>query len=236
MCVRKSKLGLRLIAVSFVLLVLVLSPLAAWPFSFGKQDPVPPSPSPVLIYQDLSTETEAEYLQQIKLLESQLRESEALRIESSKMLETLSETLEKSGTKLDNSKATAESLLSEIATLRRYLESSEASRKALENEYDLLLAEYHAKVDEVNAYFQQASDATARYNATIANQPKKRLITTTIGSAAVYKEGQWGLDVTAGINFGQVGVFGGAVYMFNGEDSFLKPADLMYKAGLTFTF
>lgn len=48
-------------------------------------------------------------------------------------------------------------------------------------------------------------DATARYNALQSNQTKKRLVTTTIGSAAVYKEGAWGLDVTAGVNFGPVG-------------------------------
>lgn len=234
MCGKKSKHGLRAIVVSFVLLVLVLSPLAAWPFSFGKQEVQ--SPSPVQIYQDQSTETEAELLQRVKLLESQLKESESLRIESSKQLEILSDNLEKSGVKLGNTQATAESLLNEIDTLRRFLDSSEASRIALEIEYEALLADYHEKASEANDYFQQASDATAKYNATITSKPKKRLVTASVGSAAVYKAGNWGIDVTAGVNFGPVGIFGGAVYMFDGEDTFTKPGDLMYKAGLMFTF
>lgn len=236
MCAKRSRHGLRLIVASFVLLVLVLSPLAAWPFSFGKQEVTPAtslSTSPA--YPDLSTELAKEKASNASL-KTQLKELESQVSASNKKLETLSTNLEKSGVKLDNTLATAESLLSEIYTLRNLLETSENSRIAMENEYDLLLADYQAKVDESNAYFQQATDATARYNALQSNQTKKRLVTTTIGSAAVYKEGAWGLDVTAGVNFGPVGVFGGAVYMFNGQDSFLKPADLMYKAGLTFTF
>ena len=234
MCARKSRHGLRLIAVSFVLLVLVLSPLAAWPFSFGKQEAAPSlSTSPT--YPDLSTEL-AKERELNASLRTQLKELENQASASSKKLETLSTNLEKSGVKLDNTLATAESLLSEIYTLRSLLETSENSRIAMENEYDLLWADYQAKVDESNEYFQQATDAAAQYNALQANQPKKRLVTATVGSAAVYKNGAWGLDVTAGVNFGPVGVFGGAVYMFDGVDSFMKPADLMYKAGLTFTF
>lgn len=236
MCARKSRHGLRLIAVSSVLLVLVLSPLAAWPFSFGKQEVDPAtslSTSPA--YPDLSTELAKEKASNASL-RTQLKELENQASASSKKLETLSTNLEKSGVKLDNTLATAESLLSEIYTLRSLLETSENSRIAMENKYDLLWADYQAKVDESNGYFQQATDAAARYNALQANQPKKRLVTATVGSAAVYKNGAWGLDVTAGVNFGPVGVFGGAVYMFDGVDSFMKPADLMYKAGLTFTF
>jgi septal ring factor EnvC (AmiA/AmiB activator) len=235
MCAKRSRHGLRLIVASFVLLVLVLSPLAAWPFSFGNQEAPAQSLSTSPAYPDLSTELAKEKASNASL-KTQLKELESQVSASNKKLETLSTNLEKSGVKLDNTLATAESLLSEIYTLRNLLETSENSRIAMENEYDLLLADYQAKVDESNAYFQQATDATARYNALQSNQTKKRLVTTTIGSAAVYKEGAWGLDVTAGVNFGSIGVFGGAVYMFNGQDSFLKPADLMYKAGLTFTF
>jgi len=133
---------------------------------------------------------------------------------------------------LNNTVATAESLLNEIENLKGFLKASEDSRIALATEYDALVAEYQLKADEANKYFQEASEAVAKYNAV---KDSKKSITTTIGMAGVMKDGKYGMDVTAGVNFGKVGVFGGAVYMF-GQDSLLKPADLMYKAGLTWTF
>jgi PAB1-binding protein PBP1 len=152
--------------------------------------------------------------------------------ESKRMLDTLSSNLEKSGVKLNNTAATAQSLLNEIENLKNFLKASEDSRKALETEYDTLVEEYKLKSDEANRYFQEATEAVAKYNA-VKDRNKK--ITTTVGTAAVMKDGRYGMDVTAGVNFGKVGVFGGAVYMF-GQDSFTKPADLMYKAGFTWTF
>ncbi|MEA4865369.1 MAG: hypothetical protein VB088_08225 [Sphaerochaeta sp.] len=228
MCARKSKHGLRLIVVSFVLLVSVLQPVsAAWPFFFGEKK-VETYPTQTL---QVPT-TDPAQAEQVALLKSQIKELENRLADSQKMLDTLSNNLEKSGVKLDNTQATAESLLNEIETTKTFLKASEDSRIALETEYNKLLAEYQLKSDEANRYFQEATEAVAKYNA-VKDRNKK--ITTTVGTAAVMKDGRYGMDVTAGVNFGKVGVFGGAVYMF-GQDSFTKPAELMYKAGFTWTF
>lgn len=229
MCGKKSNHGLRLIVVSFVLLVLALQPVsAAWPFFFGgqKNETYPTQTDPA---QNTAVEQkEAE----IALLKQQLKQLDGQLAESKRMLDTLSSNLEKSGVKLNNTVATAESLLNEIENLKGFLKASEDSRTALETEYDALVAEYDLKADEANRYFQEASEAVANYNAV---KDQRKTITTTVGMAAVMKEGRYGMDVTAGVNFGPVGVFGGAVYMF-GQDDLFKPADLMYKAGLTWTF
>ncbi len=228
MCARKSKHGLRLIVVSFVLLVSVLQPVsAAWPFFFGEKTQASPTQTDPV--QNTAVEQkEAE----IALLKQQIRQLDNQLAESKRMLDTLSSNLEKSGVKLNNTVATAESLLNEIENLKSFLKASEDSRKALETEYDTLVEEYKLKSDEANRYFQEATEAVAKYNA-VKDRNKK--ITTTVGTAAVMKDGRYGMDVTAGVNFGKVGVFGGAVYMF-GQDSFTKPAELMYKAGFTWTF
>jgi len=228
MCARKSKHGLRLIVVSFVLLVSVLQPVsAAWPFFFGEKTQASPTQTDPV--QNTAVEQkEAE----IALLKQQIRQLDNQLAESKRMLDTLSSNLEKSGVKLNNTVATAESLLNEIENLKSFLKASEDSRKALETEYDTLVEEYKLKSDEANKYFQEATEAVAKYNA-VKDRNKK--ITATVGTAAVMKDGRYGMDVTAGVNFGKVGVFGGAVYMF-GQDSFTKPADLMYKAGFTWTF
>jgi seryl-tRNA synthetase len=214
--------------VSFVLLVSVLQPVsAAWPFFFGEKTQASPTQTDPV--QNTAVEQkEAE----IALLKQQIRQLDNQLAESKRMLDTLSSNLEKSGVKLNNTVATAESLLNEIENLKSFLKASEDSRKALETEYDTLVEEYKLKSDEANRYFQEATEAVAKYNA-VKDRNKK--ITTTVGTAAVMKDGRYGMDVTAGVNFGKVGVFGGAVYMF-GQDSFTKPADLMYKAGFTWTF
>lgn len=228
MCARKSKHGLRLIVVSFVLLVSVLQPVsAAWPFFFGEKTQASPTQTDPV--QNTAVEQkEAE----IALLKQQIRQLDNQLAESKRMLDTLSSNLEKSGVKLNNTAATAQSLLNEIENLKSFLKASEDSRKALETEYDTLVEEYKLKSDEANKYFQEATEAVAKYNA-VKDRNKK--ITATVGTAAVMKDGRYGMDVTAGVNFGKVGVFGGAVYMF-GQDSFTKPAELMYKAGFTWTF
>jgi seryl-tRNA synthetase len=214
--------------VSFVLLVSVLQPVsAAWPFFFGEKTQASPTQTDPV--QNTAVEQkEAE----IALLKQQIRQLDNQLAESKRMLDTLSSNLEKSGVKLNNTVATAESLLNEIENLKSFLKASEDSRKALETEYDTLVEEYKLKSDEANRYFQEATEAVAKYNA-VKDRNKK--ITTTVGTAAVMKDGRYGMDVTAGVNFGKVGVFGGAVYMF-GQDSFTKPAELMYKAGFTWTF
>lgn len=228
MCSKRLNFGLRLIAVSFVLLVLVLAPVsAAWPFFFGEK--TAPSPTQTDPVQNIEVEQKAE---EIVLLKQQLKQLDGQLTESNKMLDTLSKNLQASGTRLNDTQATAQSLLNEIANLKSFLAASEDSRKALETDYDTLVAEYQLKADESNKYFQDATNAVAKYNALAG---KHKNITTTVGTAAVMKEGKLGLDVTAGLNFGKIGVFGGATYMF-GTDSFLKPADLMYKAGFAFTF
>jgi septal ring factor EnvC (AmiA/AmiB activator) len=226
MCGKKSKRGSRVIALSLVFLVLALSPLAAWPFSFGETES-----TPTQTLQVPSTE-DVEQRQQVALLKQQIEQLENQLSESQKMLDTLSNNLEKSGVKLNNTQATAESLLNEIESLKSFLKASEDSRKALETEYDTLLAEYNLKASEADGYYQEATAMTAKYKAL---KGKQKSITTTVGTAAVMKDGKYGIDVTAGVNFGKVGVFGGATYMFD-EDSLMKPADLMYKAGFAFTF
>jgi predicted RNase H-like nuclease (RuvC/YqgF family) len=226
MCGKKSKRGLRVIALSLVFLVLALSPLAAWPFSFGETES-----TPTQTLQVPSTE-DVEQRQQVALLKQQIEQLENQLSESQKMLDTLSNNLEKSGVKSNNTQATAESLLNEIESLKSFLKASEDSRKALETEYDTLLAEYNLKASEADGYYQEATAMTAKYNAL---KGKQKSITTTVGTAAVMKDGKYGIDVTAGVNFGKVGVFTGATYMFD-EDSLMAPADLMYKAGFAFTF
>jgi len=226
MCGKKSKHGLRLIVASFVLLALLLQPLAAWPFSFGKADTqetyqVQPS-------QDVSKTQELQDL--IQSLKQSKSELEVKLKEQQKMLDTLSSNLAASGTQINNTKATAESLLSEIGSLKLSLQSSEAIYSSLKNDYDALTLEYMIKVDESAVYFQQATKATEKYNAT-----KKSSWSTTVGAAAVMKGGDYGVDATLGIGYGPVTLFGGATYMLNNGFSFSLD-DMAYKAGLTFTF
>ena len=228
MCSKKSKNGLRLIVASCVLLALVLSPLAAWPFSFGK------AATPVETYQvqpsqDASKTQELQALiQSLKLSKSEL---EAKLTEQQKMLDTLSSNLNASGTQINNTKATAESLLSEIENLKLSLQSSEAIYDALKTDYDALALDYDLKVIESDTYFQQATKATEKYNAN-----KKTLWSTTVGAAAVIKGGEYGVDATVGVGYGPITLFGGATYMLGDGPFSFKLDDLAYKAGLTFTF
>ena len=229
MCSRKLKIGRRAIIVSLLFLVLALQPLLAWPFSFGKQSTPTSSPTPTVQVQN-TTDADKEVIQSLKLQVKQLTDQLT---ESQTMLNTLSSNLEKSGTRLNNTQATAESLLNEIESLKSYLQASETSRVNLETDYDQLKIEYDLKVDEVNKLFQQASVATAKYNA-LASQ-KKSPWSTTVGAAAVMKGADYGIDATLGVGYGPVTLFGGATYMLNDGFSF-KLDDLAIKAGLTFTF
>lgn len=227
MCSKKSKNGLRLIVVSFVLLALALSPLAAWPFSFGK------SATPVESYQ-IQPSQDASKIQELQDLIQSLKQSknelEVKLKEQQKMLDTLSSNLRASGTQYNDTKATAESLLSEIGNLKRSLQSSETIYNSLKSDYDNLAIEYQLKIDESAEYFKQATKATEKYNAT-----KKSSWSTTIGAAAVMKGGEYGVDATLGIGYGPVTLFGGATYMLGDGFSF-KLDDLAFKAGLTYTF
>lgn len=230
MCGKKLRIGRRAIIVSLLFLVLALQPLLAWPFSFGKQST--PTSSPTQTVQVQKTEDGSkEVIQSLKLrvkqLEDQLNESNT-------MLDNLSRNLEKSGTKLNNTQATAESLLNEIESLKNFLQASETSRFNLENEYDQLVADYDLKADEANKLFQQASIATAKYNA-LASQKEKSPWSTTVGAAAVMQGGEYGVDATLGVGYGPVTLFGGATYMLDNDFSF-KLDDLAFKAGLTYTF
>lgn len=230
MCGKKLRIGRRAIIVSLLFLVLALQPLLAWPFNFGKQST--PTSSPTQTVQVQNTEDGSkEVIQSLKLrvkqLEDQLNESNT-------MLDNLSRNLEKSGTKLNNTQATAESLLNEIESLKNFLQASETSRFNLENEYDQLVADYDLKVDEGNELFQQASIATAKYNA-LASQKEKSPWSTTVGAAAVMQGGEYGVDATIGVGYGPVTLFGGATYMLDNDFSF-RLDDLAFKAGLTYTF
>ena len=230
MCSKKSKLGRRAIIVSLLFLVLGLQPLLAWPFSFGKPSTPTSSPTPTAQVQNIEDGSKEE-IQSLKLLVKQL---EGQLNESSKMLNNLTSNLEKSGTKLNNTQATAESLLNEIGSLKTLLEVSETSRVNSEIEYDQLVADYDLKADEVNKLFQQASIATAKYNA-LASQKKKSPWSTTVGAAAVMQGGEYGVDATLGVGYGPVTLFGGATYMLDNDFSF-RLDDLAFKAGLTYTF
>ncbi len=230
MCGKKLRIGRRAIIVSLLFLVLALQPLLAWPFNFGNQST--PTSSPTQTVQVQNTEDGSkEVIQSLKLrvkqLEDQLNESNT-------MLDNLSRNLEKSGTKLNNTQATAESLLNEIESLKNFLQASETSRFNLENEYDQLVADYDLKVDEANKLFQQASIATAKYNA-LASQKEKSPWSTTVGAAAVMQGGEYGVDATLGVGYGPVTLFGGATYMLDNDFSF-RLDDLAFKAGLTYTF
>jgi len=230
MCGKKLRIGRRAIIVSLLFLVLALQPLLAWPFNFGKQST--PTSSPTQTVQVQNTEDGSkEVIQSLRL---QVRQLTDQLNESNTMLDNLSRNLEKSGTKLNNTQATAESLLNEIESLKNFLQASETSRFNLENEYDQLVADYDLKADEVNKLFQQASIATAKYNA-LASQKKKSPWSTTVGAAAVMQGGEYGVDATLGVGYGPVTLFGGATYMLDNDFSF-KLDDLAFKAGLTYTF
>lgn len=230
MCSRKLKIGRRAIIVSLLFLVLALQPLLAWPFSFGKQSTPTSSPTPTVQVQN-TTDADKEVIQSLKLQVKQLTDQLG---ESQKMLNDLSSNLEKSGTKLNNTQATAESLLNEIGSLKSSLQVSETLRVNSENEYDQLVADYDLKADEVNKLFQQASIATAKYNA-LASQKEKSPWSTTVGAAAVMQGGEYGVDATLGVGYGPVTLFGGATYMLDNDFSF-RLDDLAFKAGLTYTF
>lgn len=219
------------LSVSCVILVLVLGQLAAWPtWLTGK-----PAETEVLQIQTSPGQTiEDASKEQILLLRSQVKELESLSSGLQKKLDTLTNNLEKSGTKLNNTAATAESLLTEIEKLRDYSQALETSREVLENDYDALKAEYDLKADEANKYFQGETNAVAKYNA-IASQ-KKNLWSTTVGAAAVMKGGEYGVDATVGVGYGPITIFGGATYMLGDGPFSFKMDDLAYKAGLTFTF
>lgn len=229
---KQSKLGLRVIAL-FMLLALVVSPLAAWPFSLTKKS----VETPYQVQTSQAQQGNSEDLALIQSLKATKIELENKLKEQQRMLDTLSKNLEASGTKISDTKSTAESLLKEIENLKGSLEISETSYKSLKTDYDALAEKYELKVVESDGYFKDLASVTAKYNA-IENKPKESKWSTTIGGAAVFDKGVYGIDAMLGIGYGPVTVFGGATYMLDGDAplDFLKLDSYTYKAGLQYTF
>lgn len=219
------------LSVFCVILVLVLGSLAAWPtWLTGK-----PAETETLHIQSSPAQNTVENQETIKSLKLSVKQLESQLSEYQKQQETLNSNLEKSGAKLNDTAATAASLLNEIDNLKTLLEISETSRISSENEYALLKADHDLKVKEADRYFQEGSKAVAKYNA-LAEQKKENLWSTTVGAAAVMKGGEYGVDATVGVGYGPITIFGGATYMLGDGPFSFKMDDLAYKAGLTFTF
>jgi len=106
----------------------------------------------------------------------------------------------------------------------------------LKTDYDALAVNYDLKVTESENYFKDLASVTAKYNA-IENKPKSSKWSTTIGGAAVFDKGAYGIDAMLGVGYGPVTVFGGATYMLdNAPLGFLDLDSYTYKAGLLFRF
>ncbi len=228
MCVKKL---LRGSLVGLVLLVLVLSPLAAWPLPSGngeieiKNLTGPTYPDQRLLVSELQ--------EQIQLSKDSVKAKDKLIAEQKAMLDNLSSNLDSWGTKFNGAKATAESLLGEIGKLKEISVTKDVAYDALKADYDALAVDYQAKVDESNTYFQQATKAVAINNA----RPKENKWSTTLGAGAVFGKGAIGVDAMLGVGYGPVTIFGGATYMLDGNPmDFLKMDSYSYKAGLLFTF
>lgn len=224
MCSKKTFRGL---LASLVLLALVALPLAAWPMQFGDAEQ---TTLQVPAYPDQSLEV-SELKAQIKLLQDSVKAKDKLLSEQKAMLDNLSKNLEASGTKINDVKATAESLLGEIGRLKELSATKDIAYDALKADYDSLSVAYQGKVDESNGYFQQATVAVAESN---AKEPSKW--SATIGGAAVYDKGAYGVDAMLGVGYGPVTVFGGATYMLDNGLDFLNLDSYTYRAGLLFTF
>lgn len=229
MCAKKSSHGLRKFLVATMLLALVLSPLAAWPMLSGNGEETKTLQVPN--YPDQS-QLVSELQAQILSLTESVRAKDKLLSEQKTMLDNLSSNLESSGTKINNVKATAESLLGEIGRLKELSETKDIAYDALKSDYDKLGAKYQAKVAEAQKYFQQATVAVAESN---AKEPESKW-SATIGGAAVYDQGAYGVDAMVGVGYGPVTVFGGATYMLDNGLDFLNLDSYSYRAGLLFTF
>jgi hypothetical protein len=212
--------------VAIVLLALVLSPLAAWPMQFGNgetQNQTLQVPS----YPDQSSLVSELQAQILSLTES-VKAKDKLLSEQKTMLENSLSNSASRGETL----ATAESLLGEIGSLKELSAIKDVAYDKLKADYDKLAADYQAKVDESAGYFKQTAVAVATSNA----KDKDSRWSVTLGGAAVYDKGAYGVDAMLGVGYGGVTVFGGATYMLDNGLDFLNLDSYTYKAGLLFTF
>jgi hypothetical protein len=169
---------------------------------------------------------------QILSLTESVKAKDKLLSEQKTMLDNLSSNLESSGTKINGAKATAESLLGEIGSLKELSAIKDVAYDKLKADYDALAVDYQAKVDESAGYFKQTATAVATSNA----KDKDSKWSVTLGGAAVYDQGAYGVDAMLGVGYGGVTVFGGATYMLDNGLDFLNLDSYTYKAGLLFTF
>lgn len=233
MCSKKYSHGSRLMVMSVVLLVLALQPLLAWPFSFGKAEPAETTYQ-VQSSQDLSQVQELKG--QIQSLKNSEKVKDKLIAEQKEMLDNLSSNLQSSGTRINGAKATAESLLGEIGTLKQVSETKDVAYDALKSDYDALAVDYQAKVVESDGYFQEATKAVEKYNAI----PKESMFHLAMGTAAIFRpsDKDLGIEANVGIGYGDAMISMGAIY--NIEQGFklsdLSLDDLSYRVGLQVGF
>lgn len=237
MCSKKLSLGSRLMAMSVVLLVLVLSPLAAWPFSFGKTAPAETTYQ-ILASQDQSTSViDQELIQSLKRKNEQLNKVLA---EQETKLKTYEESLQKQikaeGTTSQNSNVSLASLLKEIESLKGLSTTYKASYAKIKTDYDELKLAYDAVAAERDTYFQEATDAVAKYNAI----PDQGMFHFAMGAATIYRPSNkdLGLETNVGFGYGDAMITIGAIY--NLEKGFkladISLDDVSYRIGLQIGF
>lgn len=236
MCLKKLSLGSRLMVMSIVLLALVLSPLAAWPFSFGKTAPEETTYQVLPSQGAPTSDSDQALIQSLKL-----KNEELIKVlsEQEAKLKTYEESLQKQikaeGTTSQNSNVSLMSLLKEIESLKGLSTTYKASYAKVKTDYDELKLAYDAVVVERNTYFQEATEAVA-----VANSPEKASFHFAMGSAAIYRPSNkdLGLETNVGFGYGDAMITIGAIY--NLEKGFkltdISLDDVSYRIGLQIGF
>lgn len=237
MCLKKLSLGSRLMVMSIVLLALVLSPLAAWPFSFGKTAPEETTYQVLPSQGAPTSDSDQALIQSLKL-----KNEELIKVlsEQEAKLKTYEESLQKQikaeGTTSQNSNVSLTNLLKEIESLKGLSTTYKASYAKVKTDYDELKLAYDAVVVERNTYFQEATVAVEKFNSI----PKESMFHFAVGTAAIFRPSNkdLGIETNVGFGYGDAMISIGAIY--NLEKGFkltdISLDDVSYRIGLQIGF
>lgn len=238
MCGKKSKHGLKSIAILLVLSVLALQPLAAWAWpSWLTGEDVEQQASMPLVQ-----ESKPEDLEKIQSLQQSIVDYETQLknlipvynkyVQLEKELKTL---LIENDLWQEDLKTSIQSLVASSTKLETLVPIAQEIQEQTKTEYDDVVIAYEEKAAESDEYFKDLADSEAKLDAATRTRWSGILGATALFSPDTM---EYGVGVEMGIGFDAWTFKVGADYYiptgFSLSGFGLK--DLDYRAGLTFTF
>jgi len=239
MCGKKSKRGLKNIAILSLLLLVALQPLAAWKLPAwltGGETEVQPVSKTLLgesKQEDLETiQSQALYITE---LEQQLNSLIPI-LEGYKKLEQDYKTLyQEKGLWSKDLRTSIENSLELLGSLSALTMTAEEISKSDKQDYDIVVKAYAEKADESNEYFKELADAEAKLAAI-----EKTKWSGMVGATALFKPSalEYGVGLELGVGYGSWMLKVGADYYIPTDIALsgFSFKDLDYRAGLQFTF